>query len=150
MMRSIQDPRALERLEARLLALKSTTPRRWGTLTPGEALCHLSDAMISVRARPGGPSVPARPLRKWLALRSGLPWPHGVPTLPHVDPRRDGTRPADFASDRERVIIGLRELATLAPDALPTSHKLFGSMTRDDWCRWAYCHTDHHLRQFGV
>jgi hypothetical protein len=36
------------------------------------------------------------------------------------------------------------------PTALPANHAVFGAMTATDWYRWAYRHTDHHLRQFGV
>jgi len=28
-------------------------------------------------------------------------------------------------------------------------HPIFGQMTRAEWLRWGYLHTDHHLRQFG-
>jgi hypothetical protein len=31
-----------------------------------------------------------------------------------------------------------------------SSHGAFGPMTPADWHRWAYRHTDHHLRQFGL
>jgi hypothetical protein len=33
---------------------------------------------------------------------------------------------------------------------LPAGHGRFGTMTTRDWHRWAYRHTDHHLRQFGL
>ena len=28
-------------------------------------------------------------------------------------------------------------------------HPIFGRMSERTWLRWAYLHTDHHLRQFG-
>ena len=149
-MPSIKDPRALSNLEDRLMALRPDTTRRWGTLSPGEVLCHLHDSVASVLARPGGSRSQTRPIRKWVALRSGLPWPHHASTLPHTDPRRDGTRPTDFERDRENAINSLRILATAAPSPLPSSHRVFGNMTPEDWSRWAFRHTDHHLRQFGL
>ena len=30
-----------------------------------------------------------------------------------------------------------------------TDHAMFGTMSPEDWMRWGYLHTDHHLRQFG-
>jgi hypothetical protein len=36
------------------------------------------------------------------------------------------------------------------PHSLETAHGVFGLMSLADWQRWAYKHTDHHLRQFGV
>jgi hypothetical protein len=29
-------------------------------------------------------------------------------------------------------------------------HPVFGQMSESAWLRWAYVHTDHHLRQFGL
>ena len=147
---TIADPVALRSLERRLQALKPDTARRWGTLTPGEMLCHLGDAVASVLSRPGGEPGRERRLVKWLALRSPFPWPRGAQTLPHVDPRRGGTKPTAFGSDRRRAIRGLRVLAETPPAALPAAHGRFGAMRPEDWGYWAYRHTDHHLRQFGL
>ena len=43
-------------------------------------------------------------------------------------------------------------VAIAAPGARPliAAHGLFGVMSRRDWQRWAYRHTNHHLRQFGA
>lgn len=149
-MSSIADPRALARLVQRLEALRPETPRRWGTLTPGEMLCHLGDAATSVLGRPPASDAPLRSVRKWVGLYSPLPWPRGVQTPPQVDPRAGGTRPADFEQDRRRAIATLHTLARAPDGDLRASHELFGRMTPSDWRRWAYRHTDHHLRQFGV
>lgn len=149
-MSSVSDPAALRRLEERLSLLRSDTPRRWGSLSPGEVLCHLGDGAAGVLARPGGAPGPQRRLRKWVAFRSPLPWPRGAKTPDHVNPRVGGTRPGDFEADRARVIAALRGIAAAAPEALPAAHPFFGAMSSDDWRRWAWRHTDHHLRQFGL
>jgi hypothetical protein len=148
--KSVADAAVLADLERRLMALQPDAIRRWGTLEPGEMLCHLGDATASVLARPGGKPGPRRSLVRWIALYSPLPVPRGLTTLPQVDPRRDGTKPTDFEHDRARAIAGLRAVAAAPPDALPAAHFAFGAMTAEDWYRWAYRHTDHHLRQFGV
>jgi hypothetical protein len=148
--RLIADPRVLEGLVRRLEALTPSTPRRWGTLTAHEMLCHLADASASVLGRPGGAAAPNRRWRKWLALYTALPWPHDIKTPASVDPRRGGSRPGVFQQDRERAIAGLRALAAAPPTALPGSHGHFGGMKPRDWQRWGYRHTDHHLRQFGL
>jgi hypothetical protein len=49
-----------------------------------------------------------------------------------------------------RAIAGIDGIAAAAPDALDPAHGLFGTMSLRDWQRWAYRHTDHHLRQFGL
>ena len=85
-----------------------------------------------------------------MVLWSAIPWPHGWPTNPQHNPMVDGTRPTDFESDLARVIDGLRRIATATPGSLEPGHGFFGNMSERDWQRWAYRHTDHHLRQFGL
>ncbi len=149
-MKSVSDPAVLAHLVARLEALRPDTARRWGTMTPGEMLCHLGDATASVLGRPASAGAKSRPILKWIALRGPLPWPHGLKTPKWVDPKAGGTKPGDFAADRRRAIDGLTTFAAAPASALMSSHGAFGRMTPADWHRWAYRHTDHHLRQFGL
>lgn len=149
-MPSIADPRALDRLLRRLDGLTPDTPRRWGTLTAHEMLCHLADACTGILARPGGPAAPPRLLRRWLALHTPMPWPRGLPTPSRVDPHKGGTRPDHFERDRARALAGLRALPAAPDAAFPASHAAFGGMRAVDWRCWGYRHTDHHLRQFGL
>ncbi len=153
MMKTVADPAILNDLLARLRALRPDSPRRWGTLTPHEMLCHLGDATAMVlRQRPAVPPSPirARPLMRWVGLWAPLPWPRGYPTRPSLDPKAEGTRPGDFEADRERAIAGLKGVAGAAPGDLVPAHGAFGTMSLRDWHRWAYRHTHHHLRQFGL
>jgi hypothetical protein len=156
-MTSISNPAVLAQLVERLTALRPETPRKWGTLSPSEMLCHLGDATASVLDRASTESANAsaeaarrRPVLKWIALRSPLPWPRGLKTPAAVDPHADGTKPNDFETDRQRAISGLRAFAAAPASALAAGHGAFGRMTIQDWHRWAYRHTDHHLRQFGL
>lgn len=152
-MKTVADPAVLRSLEARLRALKPDSRRRWGTLTPHEMLCHLGDAtgmVLGTRPRKRPLDVRRRPVVKLVGLWSPLPWPHGVRTNPMHDPRAEGTRPSDFGKDLARAIEGIRGIAAGAPHALEPVHGVFGVMSLRDWQRWAYRHTDYHLRQFGV
>lgn len=151
-MKTVGQPQVLRTLIARLHSLGPDTARRWGTLTPHEMVCHLGDAAEMVLLiRPRTEAVPerSRPFIKWLALSSPLRWPHGWATNPMHDPRALGTRPSEFAADLARAVAGLNGIATGAGPFEP-AHGLFGVMSREDWQRWAYKHTDHHLRQFGL
>jgi len=94
-------------------------------------------ALIALTALPVGAS--ASPLR----------WPHGWQTNPMHDPRALGTRPAEFAGDLARGVAGLNGIAA-GTGQLEPAHGYFGVMSRADWQRWAFKHTDHHLRQFGL
>ncbi len=156
-MKSVSDPASLEQLIDRLGALHPDSERKWGTLTASEMLCHLGDATASVLSRGAKESesgriqkTRARPVMKWIALRSPLAWPPGLKTPPSVDPHAEGTRPTDFEADRQRAIDGLRAFAAAPAEAFAVAHGAFGRMSMKDWHRWAYRHTDHHLRQFGL
>ncbi|HET8646591.1 MAG TPA: DUF1569 domain-containing protein [Vicinamibacteria bacterium] len=152
-MKTVADPAVLADLTARLGRLRGDSARRWGSLSAHEMLCHLGDSTaMALGTRPALPPAPSRRRRlfKALALWSPLRWPHGIRTRPVLDPRAEGTRPAAFGDDLARVIDGLQRVAAAAPEALIASHVVFGAMTLRDWQRWAYKHTDHHLRQFGA
>lgn len=153
-MKTIAEDPVLAGLVSRLRNLTPDSARRWGTLTPGEMLCHLGDAgesVLGLRVPPGPPPSGARRrVVKWVILYSGMPWPKGAKTRPGVDPKREGTRPGDFERDRTRVITGLTALASAPAQQLNPVHFMVGPMSRRDWQRWAYRHVDHHLRQFGL
>jgi hypothetical protein len=152
-MKTVGDSAVLGALVARLRVLQPTSRRRWGTLTPHEMLCHLGDAAAMVlRTRPRTQQVASRsrPLVKAVALWSPVRWPHGWRTNPMHDPRAGGTQPSVFAQDLERAVMGLQGIAVAEPGTLEPIHGFFGTMSVADWQRWAYNHTDHHLRQFGL
>ena len=151
-MKTVADPAVCRDLIARLRSVRPESERRWGTLTAHEMLCHLGDGFAMVlghRPREQPARVRHRPIVKAAGLWTPVRWPHGWQTNPMHDPRLGGTRPTEFASDLQRVIDGIERLATVGPDTLERVHGFFGVMTVRDWQRWAYKHTDHHLRQFG-
>jgi hypothetical protein len=151
--RTVASPAVLQVLTDRLSRVRPDTPRRWGTLTSHEMLCHLGDAceMVTLeRPRAQPVRVRQRRLVKYVWLWLPKQWPRGVPTNPMHDPRVDGTRPGDFVRDRKRVLNALRTIAAARAGSLEPGHGLFGTMTTRDWQRWAYRHTDYHLPQFGT
>jgi hypothetical protein len=66
------------------------------------------------------------------------------------NPKADGTKPSEFPKDLARAITGIEGIAAASPDALEPTHGVFGAMSVGDWQRWAYRHSDDHLRQFGL
>jgi hypothetical protein len=150
--KTVADPNVLATLVRRLRAVQADSQRRWGTLTSHEMLCHLGDAtamVLGTRPRKGPVQLRQRAVVKMLGLWSPIPWPHGWPTNPAHNPKAEGTRPSVFEKDLARAIEGLEGVASAAPGALTPAHGFFGTMSSLDWQRWAYRHTDHHLRQFG-
>ncbi len=149
--RSLEERANAEEIVARLGHIEPASPRQWGTMTPHEMLCHLADSFEGVmgdRAVSRADTVVSRTLVKWIALHTSLPWPHGVPTRPEVNPKANGTKPAEFERDRQKVLDLLRRF--MSPGSRLVRHPGFGEMSRGEWMLWGYGHVDHHLRQFGV
>jgi hypothetical protein len=116
-----------------------------------QAVCHLCDAFRFALGRKPASDASGflqRTVVKWIALRTSLPWPKGVPTRPEMEQGIGGTPPGDFLRDRTELAALIEEFA--APRQLAAVHPIFGPMTRKEWMRWGYLHADHHLRQFGL
>lgn len=127
--------------------------RRWGTLTPGEMFCHLADAYECAFGRRPAARIDnafRRTVVKFVALRAPMRWPHGISAPAEFDPRRSGTKPDAFDSDRERVVRLVQELADLKSVVAGARHPIFGPLDLSEWKRWGYLHADHHLRQFAA
>ena len=152
-MKTVAAPDVLGALVARLDAVSPESTRRWGSLTSHEMLCHLGDATATAlgrRPRKGAAPAGHRRLLKWIGLWLPIWWPHGWSANPAHDPKAEGTKPTRFEADRARAIEGLRAVASATEAELTPAYGLFGRMSPEDWRRWAYRHTDHHLRQFGL
>lgn len=91
-----------------------------------------------------------RTVMKFIALYTPLRWRPGIMTSPEIDQRCQGTTPSDFAVDLAQLEALLDRVASRDDGSRWPTHPAFGRMTRGDWMRWGYLHTDHHLRQFGV
>lgn len=137
----------------RLRAVRPESARLWGQMSAHQMICHLADGL---RMAAGEKPVTGASGRfkgtfvKWIALYLPLRWPPGIPTSPEIDQRCGGTTPLDFAADVAEVEARLEDMAARAKDVVWPRHPVFGRMSRAAWLRWAYVHTDHHLRQFGA
>ena len=139
-------------LLARLKNVREGAPRQWGVMTAHQMVCHLGDAflmMMGERPTSVASGFLQRTLIKWIALYGPLHWPAGIPTRPEVDQMAGGTKPGEFLADVARVE-ALMQRAASAVDCDTRPHPIFGAMSEAGWMRWAYLHTDHHLRQFGA
>lgn len=138
----------LERIEA----LEPGARRRWGAMSPHAAILHMRDALRwaagELDVAPVRLRVPAW-LMRLVALRLPLPWPRGAPTLPELDQGAKPPPTTDFDRDRGELVEALNRFAHAAPVTRP-HHPVFGRMSERYWGVWAYRHTDHHLRQFGL
>jgi len=148
-MRTIADAGQLSALTRRLETVSATQARVWGTMSAHQMLVHLGDGADAVLKRQPFTVAPRppKPLLKWFALSLPVPWPRELKS--GAEPAAQVVSARDFVAHRDRAVRTLRELAAATDDGLVELHPIFGAMSRADWHRWAYLHTDHHLRQFG-
>jgi hypothetical protein len=140
-------------LVRRLRNITPSSSRRWGRMSAHQMICHLRDSflmMIGGKEVSDANSVLQRTVIKWIALYAPLAWPPGILTRPEIDQERMGTCPTDFASDAAALEALLEAAVSDASRFDRRVHPIFGRMSRAAWLRWAYLHTDHHLRQFGA
>jgi hypothetical protein len=140
-------------LVTRLRNMRPDCIQQWGRMTAHQMVCHLSDTfrMALGQKHVGDASSPAtRTVIKWMALYVPLQWRPGIVTVPEVDQNVGGTRPGTFDADLNEAERLLTMVASRAGSATWPDHPVFGRMSEADWLRWAYLHTDHHLRQFGL
>jgi len=151
-MRTLARPRDRAELIRRLNIVSPKSAALWGRMSAHQMICHVGDALGMAcgekTVSPAG-GVLQQTIVKWMALYVPMPWPAGILTRPEIDQEAGGTKPADFAGDVGRVELLLERLATEHGIMRPM-HPIFGRMSRKAWLRWAYVHTDHHLRQFGA
>lgn len=152
-MKNIFRDRDHDELLARLATLRPDSPRRWGRMTPHQAVRHLDDSFLLVlgvrTTEYRADTFFNRTLGRVLALSSPIPWPRGLPTSPEADQERKGTPPEDFAADVDllrRRMADFRERGGRDMDP----HIALGPLSVGEWGRWGYRHMHHHLRQFGA
>ncbi len=151
-MKSLARPRDRDELIQRLRRLRADSTRRWGRMSAHQMVCHLNDSLLVAtrqRAVSHAISLPSRTIIKWIALYLPLRWPPGILTRPEIDQEAGGTRPIDFAADVARQVALLGDVARQPQTLRDSVHPIFGRLSERTWLRWAYLHTDHHLRQFG-
>jgi hypothetical protein len=137
----------------RLRRARPDSRRQWGRMNAHQMVCHLTDCSrmaLGQKRTSDASSMLSRTVIKWLALYVPIQWRPGIVTTPEVDQEVDGTKPTDFGADLKEAEDLLALVASRGASARWPVHPVFGRMSGTDWLRWAYLHTDHHLRQFGL
>lgn len=152
-MKTLARRRDKDELLRRLRTVHPDSARRWGRMSAHQMICHLCD---SCRMATGqqmvtpSTSLLKRTAGKFVALYLPVRWPQGIPTGPEIDQHCGGTRPDAFDADVEGLIARMEAMAAEPQVLEGQMHPVFGRLSRAGWLRWAYLHTDHHLRQFGA
>ncbi len=152
-MKTLKDPASVQELRDRVRSVSPQSPRKWGTMTPHQMMCHLNDSfLVAMGEKPAELRITLvrRTVLRWYALNVPIQWPKGVSTMPEADQKRGGTKPVDFERDRDRLVQTMTRFVAPRRDFEWSAHPMFGPMSEPEWLRWGYLHVDHHLRQFGA
>ncbi len=146
-------PGVPEAVFARLHALQPTAVRRWGSMSVEGMLSHLDGAYRGMLQAgvfaPSGNAWVGRVLVRPAALHVPLRWARGLPTVPELDVRKNGRLPGTFKAERAHAVQAMT-LFLSHRDWDGLQHPMMGSLNEWEWMRWAWLHTDHHLRQFSA
>ena len=150
-MQTLNSEKDRQSISERIAQLTPADRRRWGKMSAGEMICHLTDS-YRLALEKTEVSLATGPIRrsvvKWIALKSPTKWPRGIPTRPEVEQGKGGTPPSEFGQDRAGLLAILERFCAATPTE-ECPHPIFGVLTREEWMRWGWLHADHHLRQFG-
>ncbi len=137
-------------VRARIHELTSEDSANWGVMNVTQMVCHLRGpyhfALSTGLAQHISLPIPAA-AAKYMALRSPLPWPKGLPTLPEFKIDGECMKTVSFVEDRATLIDVFDRFCAFPK--FTKDHPFFATMAHADWMRWGYLHADHHLRQFG-
>ncbi|MBK9335991.1 MAG: DUF1569 domain-containing protein [Lewinellaceae bacterium] len=139
-------------LIARLQNLRPNSQARWGVMTAGQIVPHLTDPLcVAIGDRPAQPmnSVFSNPVVSFLTVW-WLPWPKSAPTAAEFIPGKGGTPPAEFERDKQALLLAIHRFAQYPENDLFRPNPVFGRLSRRAWGRLMWRHIDHHLRQFGL
>jgi hypothetical protein len=151
-MQTLDSP-SLSDLLDRLQHLRPETRALWGKMNAHQMVCHLTDSFgLAMGDKTASEEITflSRTLVRWVALKTPLPWPKGVPTRPEMDQLGGGTRPTEFARDTAALNAAIRRFAQCPRTFAFARHPIFGELTEWEWMRWGYLHASHHFRQFGL
>jgi hypothetical protein len=138
---------------ARVHAVRPDSVAQFGVMTAPEMITHCLiclEAGLGLRSVSSAEGVLQRTLIKYIALYAPMRWPPGFKTRPEMDVRRNAERPGEFVSDVAKLVQRVEEFGARNGNLPWPRHPIFGAMNDLEWKRWAYLHTDHHLRQFSA
>jgi hypothetical protein len=137
-----------EELLARIDRLSDDATARWGKMTAGAMLAHITEAMKmavgELVCKPKKMPIRFFPLKQLIVYV--FPFPKSAPTAKELLEGSD-TPPARSKAELRRLIALF--VSKKGQKQWP-SHPAFGALSEKAWGALGYKHLDHHLRQFGV
>lgn len=139
----------------RLSKITPDSGRTFGSMTPGEMICHMKDCFeIGLAEKPATRDMPMGlifgfpPIRSYIINK--MAWPKGKLASPA---NQMETKPTGFDSDKEKFVAVVNRFGERGPggaDGGFGTHAVFGKMDGAMWGALLTKHLNHHLEQFGV
>lgn len=148
-MKSVFDQITRDELIERINSLNETSKALWGKMNIYQMLSHnamwqqLMLGKIKSKRVFIGRIFGKAALKN--ALKDDAPLRKNTPTTPEVMAKESNS---DLEIQRRKWIDGIEEYVNFSDDEF--MHPFFGKMSREQVGYFAYKHSDHHLRQFGV
>lgn len=150
-MKNLLNTPDIESLIARIAGLSPEQSRKWGTMTAGQVVPHMTDPLrVALGERQAGaiPSIFSAPVFSDFVVWV-MPWPKGAPTAPEFIHGQKGTPPEGFERDKQALLLAIHRFREHAETTTFAANPVFGKLSNRAWGRLMWRHIDHHLRQFG-
>ncbi|PCJ94597.1 MAG: hypothetical protein COA50_12635 [Flavobacteriaceae bacterium] len=149
-MKSIFDAAAYTEILNRFDTLTSDSKGNWGKMSVGQMAWHcqgpiaVSMGKTSIKKPSFFVGLLMKSFKK--SLYNDKQWKQGIPTAKQYIATFD----KEFSTEKEKLIVLIKELHKENEKAPWITHPVFGNFTAEQWGQLNYKHLDHHLRQFGV
>lgn len=147
-MKSILDKSTFQEINDRLEKLTEQSERQWGSMTPGQMVCHCQGPLNIMLQKEDYGLKP-----NWLinllfkkTMYSDKLWRKNLPTVKIFKQTED----KDLSVEKPKLMGLLNELGSQLDKEHWGDHPAFGKFTNEQWGKMQYKHLDHHLRQFGL
>ncbi len=145
MKKSINNQNDLQEVFDRVGKLKADSKGLWGKMNVNQMLRHVSTA-ANFAFTSEAQNVKKRSIMKWMIFN--IPAPKGAKTLPQIDMVANNINPEEFEKERQALTDVFKKVSE--SNGPFRENPFLGKLTKDEWGKLCYLHSNHHLKQFGV
>jgi hypothetical protein len=143
----LHDPAVRRRLESRLAALRSDSPRKWGNMSVDQMLWHVNQflgADVGETTLESQKNPMPLPLLKFAVIY--LPWPKSAPTHLQAVPKSEH----NFEAEKARCLALIARFVAKPIDGPWPPSGAFGPQSGKFASKLQAKHLDHHFKQFSA
>jgi hypothetical protein len=149
-MQSLYDKTAYNEIMDRLTKLSPQAVPAWGKMNVSQMMAHCSEALRVPLSDQKMPRMFMGRLLGWVfkkQLSLDKPYKKSLPTAPAFIIKDD----RNFEKERNQLSELITSFFNRGPEKTGKyPHPFFGTLTKEQWGKAMYKHTDHHLQQFGA